>query len=60
MPLPRVWKAMRWFAAHPPVPVLVRHYFGIKDPPPRSAAAAEPSSEAEILGLAQAFGMREG
>jgi hypothetical protein len=59
MPLPRIWKAMRWFAAHPPADVLVRAYFQIKDPPPRRPVAARAlTSEEEVVALGRALGMR--
>ena len=58
MPLPRIWKAYRWFAAHPPADALVRAYFGIKDPAPAGNQRPRSySSEDEVLGIARALGM---
>ena len=37
MPLPRIWKALRWAVTHPSADELVARYFGIEDPDaPRS------------------------
>jgi len=54
MPLPRIWRALKWIAAHPPADVLVRAYFGIKDP------GAEASGQRGSLDDLAAFGRATG
>jgi hypothetical protein len=49
MPLPRFWRRLRYFDAHPPVSAVARWYLGIEKPP---EAPAQKPTRAQLLMLA--------